>query len=59
MRRATIAYAIYMLLGGLGVTALAIYVQVWQGILIGIVVMLFAALFYFAEKRSQTGRRKN
>lgn len=48
-----------MFLGGAGVIALSLYVQAWQGVLIGIGVMLFAALFYFDEKRSQTGRRKN
>lgn len=59
MRRATIAYAIYMFMGGVGVIALCIYVQAWMGILGGIGLMLLAVLFYFVEKRSQLGRRKD
>lgn len=58
MKRSTIAYAIYMFMGGVGVIALCIYVQAWIGILGGVGLMLIAVLFYFVEKRSQTGPRK-
>lgn len=58
MKPATVGYAIYMLMGGLGVIALAIYVQNWIGIVLGVVLIFFAAGFYLAERRSQLPRDK-
>ena len=48
-----------MLMGALGVIALAIYVQNWIGIVIGVVLILFAVGFYLVERRSQLPRDKD
>lgn len=53
LKRATIGYAIYMLVGALCVIGLAIYVQNWIGILIGLLLILGAVGFYLVERRSQ------
>lgn len=58
MKRATVVYAIYMAMGGLGVIAYAIYAQLWPGVFAGLGILAFAALSYLAEKRSQMGRRR-
>ena len=59
MKPATVGYAIYMLMGAIGVIALAIYVQNWIGIVLGIVLILFAVGFYLVERRSQLPRDKD
>jgi hypothetical protein len=59
MKRATVGFAIYMLLGGLLVVGVAIYLQNGAGVLIGLGVMLLAVLFYLMAKRAQRSPKQH
>jgi hypothetical protein len=59
MKRATVGFAIYMLVGALVVIGLAIYVQNWVLVLIGIVLIIGSVLFFLVEKRAQGSSKQH
>lgn len=55
MRKATIYFAIYMVLPGLGLMLLTIYVNSLPGILLGLLAVVIGVCFYFVEKGHRLG----